>query len=71
MRKNVGGTERFLRLIAAMGFFTCSVMAPLPWAVRVATFGVLGCYMVLTAISARCLGYRLLGRSTCPLEPKP
>lgn len=45
MTKNVGNWDRALRGIAAMASFTCSVMAPLPLAVRAIAFGGMGAYL--------------------------
>ena len=52
----------------SLAMLSCSVMAPLPYAVRVPAFGLMGVYMLFTALAGTCLGYRLMGRSTCPLE---
>jgi len=43
-------------------------LAPLPLVVRVPAFGVLGAYMLVTALAGTCLGYKLMGRSTCPAD---
>jgi hypothetical protein len=48
---------------------SCSVMAPLPLAARMATFGAMGAYLLFTALAGICFGYRLMGRSTCHAEP--
>lgn len=69
MKRNVGNTERLFRGVGGLALATCAVMAPLPLVVRVATFGVLGAYMLFTALAGSCLGYTLMGRSTCPIEP--
>jgi hypothetical protein len=66
MTKNIGNRDRALRGIAATALFTCSVMAPLPLAVRAIAFGGMGAYMALTALVGTCLAYRIMGRSTCP-----
>ncbi len=70
MTRNVGSRDRTMRAFAAVLLLTCSVAAPLPLEVRIAGFGVLGAYLLLTALAGSCLGYRLLGRSTCPVEPR-
>jgi hypothetical protein len=36
---------------------------PIRWAL-----GLAGVYVAMTALVGSCLGYRLMGRSTCPLE---
>ncbi len=70
MNKNVGTADRIARAVAGVGMLLCSVMAPLPWAVRVAALGGMGVYMLFTALAGTCLGYRLIGRSTCPIESR-
>lgn len=69
MKKNVGSLDRSARALAAVALATCSVLAPLPPAVRVPAFGLMALYMAATALLGSCLGYRLMGRSTCPVEP--
>ncbi len=70
MKTNVGRNDRILRALAAAGLLTCSVMAPLPLALRLGTFGAMGGYLLFTALAGSCLGYRLMGRSTCPAAIK-
>ncbi|NTX01061.1 MULTISPECIES: DUF2892 domain-containing protein [Myxococcus] len=69
MKRNVGKVERLFRALGGLMLVTCAVLAPLPLAIRVATFGVLGAYLLFSALAGSCLGYALMGRSTCPLEP--
>jgi hypothetical protein len=66
MTKNMGNWDRALRGIAATALFTCSVMAPLALAVRAIAFGGMGAYVAFTALVGTCLGYRIMGKSTCP-----
>ena len=47
---------------------SCSIFAPLGLGVRIAALGVSGVYMLLTALGGTCLGYRLMGVSTCPVD---
>ena len=68
MKRNVGNWDRIFRGLGALGLLTCSVVAPLPLAVRVAAFGASGVYLLFTALAGTCVGYRLMGRSTCPAE---
>lgn len=67
MTKNVGLVDRALRAVAAISMGLCAVLAPLPVVVRVPLFAALGAYMLWTSLSGTCLGYRLMGRSTCPV----
>jgi hypothetical protein len=69
MKRNVGNTERLFRAVGALVLATCAVMAPLPLGIRVVAFGTLGAYMLFTALAGSCLGYTLMGRSSCPIEP--
>jgi hypothetical protein len=47
-----------------------ALVTPFSFAVRVLVFGGTGAYMLMTALSGTCLGYRMMGLSTCPLRPK-
>ncbi len=66
MIPTLGTTDRLARLVAALPLLVCSVLAPLPFAIRALAFGGTACYLLLTALAGSCLGYRLMGRSTCP-----
>lgn len=68
MKRNVGNIDRVFRGLAALAMFSCAVMAPLPLLLRASLFGGMGAYMLFTALAGSCLGYRLMGRSTCPTE---
>jgi hypothetical protein len=70
MTKNLASWDRIVRGAAAALMATCAVMAPLPLVVRVAALAVPASYMAFTALRGTCLGYRLMGVSTCPV-PKP
>ncbi|QSQ14146.1 YgaP family membrane protein [Myxococcus landrumensis] len=69
MKRNVGNVERLLRALGGLVLVVCAVMAPLPLAVRLAALGGLGVYLLFSALAGSCLGYALMGRSTCPIEP--
>lgn len=66
MTRNLGTPDRLARLLASLPLFVCSVMAPLPLMARAAAFALPACYLVFTSLAGSCLGYRLMGRSTCP-----
>jgi hypothetical protein len=70
MKQNVGNRERVARSVAAVFMLVCSVLAPLSLAVRVAAFAVPAVYLLFTALRGTCIGYTLLGRSTCPTRPR-
>jgi hypothetical protein len=66
MTRNVGTVDRLARAIVALGMFTGAVTAPLSLGVRLAAFLLPAVVLMFTALSGRCLGYRLMGKSTCP-----
>lgn len=68
MTKNVGPFDRFLRLLGVAGFVLAALVAPLPGLARLA-LGASGLYLMGTVFFGWCLGYRLLGRSTCAFQP--
>ncbi len=70
MKKNVGSWDRIGRVIAAAALGVCAIVAPLPLWIRVAGFGVNALYLAFTALSGTCLGYRLMGKSTCPVDSR-
>ncbi len=67
MKHNVGTADRLLRLVVAVAMLVSAVVAPVSLAVRVGLLGGMGAYMLITALAGTCLGYRMMGRSTCPL----
>ncbi|WP_437806507.1 YgaP family membrane protein [Sorangium sp. So ce1078] len=68
MKRNVGKRDRLFRGLGALVLLACAWAAPLPLAARLAAFGAAGAYLLFTALSGTCLGYALMGRSTCPLS---
>jgi len=68
MAKNLGNMDRALRVVGAMATGTCAVMAPAPLGVRLLAFGGTSLYFLFTALTGTCLGYRLIGKSTCPVR---
>jgi hypothetical protein len=68
MKPNAASWDRALRAIAGCGMLLCSLFAPLPLLVRIFAFGGGGLYMLGTAIGGSCLGYRMMGISTCPVD---
>jgi hypothetical protein len=61
MKHNVGTTDRILRGTIGLGMVASSIVTPVPIVV-----GVMGGYLALTSLAGSCLGYRMMGRSTCP-----
>jgi hypothetical protein len=68
MTRNVGNADRIARLIAATALGVGALAAPFAPALRLAAFGLPAIYMVGTALVGTCLGYRLIGMSTCPAQ---
>lgn len=65
MTKNLGMIDRASRVAGALAMGIAALAVPAQTAVRVGLAG-LGGYLLLTALAGTCLGYRLMGRSTCP-----
>jgi DUF2892 family protein len=66
MEKNLGKSDRAVRVLAVCALSVCSVFSPLPLVLRVPAFGFMAVYLLYTVLSGTCLGYTLLGKSTCP-----
>lgn len=65
MSRNVGRFDRVLRAAAGVGMGVGAWFVTWPLAVAFAGTGV---YLLFTSVAGTCFGYRLMGRSTCPLE---
>jgi len=70
MKLNIGTPDRIVRALVGLAMLSCSVMAPLPLVIRVGVLGLIGGYVLFTALAGTCFGYALLGKSTCPLEAR-
>jgi len=70
MSANVGRFDRVARAAAAAALLLGSLAAPLPLAARLG-LGAVGLYAAITVIVGRCVGYSLLGLSTCPTSGAP
>jgi hypothetical protein len=70
MNRNVANWDRILRAIAGAAMIAGSFMMPWPLVVRVLVLGMMGAYLVMTAVAGTCLGYKMMGMTTCPLHPK-
>lgn len=66
MTRNLGNADRILRVTAAIAATVCALIGPFSPVVRLAIFGGTAVYLLLTALVGTCVGYRLMGRSTCP-----
>jgi len=67
MKTNVGSIDRALRALGALATILGMFLAPVPTGVRLG-LGATGVYLLLSALAGTCLGYRLMGLSTCPTE---
>lgn len=70
MKHNIASWDRIVRVIAGLTMLTSSFFVPLPLLVRVLALGLGGVYMVATALVGTCLGYKLMGVSTCPVQQR-
>jgi hypothetical protein len=70
MKPNAANWDRALRAGAGLALMGCSILAPFPLLTRILAFGASGAYLIGTAIVGSCLGYKLMGKSTCPVSPK-
>lgn len=70
MQRNLGSSARIARLVAVLPLTACAVMAPLPLPLRLLAFGAPALYLLGTSVFARCLGYALMGRNTCPMHSR-
>jgi Protein of unknown function (DUF2892) len=68
MKRNLGNLDRMLRVVVSIGMLICAALAPLPIVWRLSIFGGLAAYILLTALAGTCLGYRMMGRTTCPAK---
>jgi len=62
---NVGTADRVARTLAGAMMLLAAILIPIPFVGRVG-LAAMGLYLFGTAASGTCLGYRLMGRSTCP-----
>ena len=68
-KKNLGNADRVLRAIAAVALFVAAFIAPVPLIATVG-FALTGVYMIGTTLVGTCLGYKLIGVSTCPVKQR-
>jgi hypothetical protein len=68
MKKNVGNGDRIVRALGGAALLFCAYLAPLPLSIRLGAFGLMGTYLVFTALGGACLGYALMGKSTCAID---
>ena len=67
MKHNVGSLDRILRLLLGIAMLVSIVVVHLSLPIA-SVIGVTGGYILLTGLAGSCLGYRMMGRSTCPMR---
>lgn len=71
MTRNLGRFDRLARASAGGVLVFCAALAPMSVTVRILAFGAPAAYMLFTALKGSCLGYRLMGVSSCPISKAP
>ncbi len=66
MTRNLGNADRILRVFGALGAAVGAITGPFSLAVRLGVFGATAVYLLATALAGSCVGYRMMGKSTCP-----
>jgi hypothetical protein len=69
MTRNLGTIDRVLRVLGALVLMAAAVLAPLSLTTRLLAFAAPAVYILFTAGAGLCLGYAMLGRSTCAAPP--
>jgi hypothetical protein len=64
MMTNVGSWDRAARAVVALGLAMAAALLSVHPAIR-AALGGSAAYLAFSALAGTCVGYRLLGRSTC------
>jgi Protein of unknown function (DUF2892) len=64
MKKNVGGIDRVLRIVAGL------ILIALAATGQIGAWGWLGVIVLATGLFSFCGAYTLLGLSTCPIKAK-
>jgi hypothetical protein len=67
MQINVGSLDRIVRIVVGLILLSLPLWLDSPWR----WLGLIGIMPLITGLAGRCLGYRLLGLSTCPIQKKP
>ena len=64
MQTNVGNLDRIARVVIGLILLSLPLWLDSPWR----WLGLIGIMPLATGLAGRCLGYRLLGVSTCPMK---
>ena len=62
MRCNVGGADKWLRILVGIALLALGLFGPIGW------WGLLGLVPLLTGMAGNCPIYSVLGLNTCPLD---
>ncbi|GAA0606648.1 hypothetical protein GCM10009416_49710 [Craurococcus roseus] len=62
MTRNVGNTDKWLRIAAGVVLLALGLFGPLGW------WGLVGLVPLITGLAGTCPVYGLLGVDTCPLD---
>jgi hypothetical protein len=62
MRCNVGGADKWLRILVGIALLALGLFGPISW------WGLLGLVPLLTGMAGNCPVYSVLGLNTCPLD---
>ena len=65
MKQNLATWDRLVRAFGGAALVVGSALAPLPAVARLGLMAPMGGYLLLSAAAGGCVGYALLGRSTC------
>jgi hypothetical protein len=68
MNQNLARWDRVGRTVVATSMLVGAFAARIPWTVAVFALALPAVYMAFTALAGTCLGYRLMGYSTCPVR---
>ncbi len=71
MNQNAAPWDRALRAAAGVAMGVAAFVAPFSELVRIPLLGGGALYLLGTALAGTCLGYKLIGISTCPVTQKP
>lgn len=70
MKQNAATWDRILRAISGVALLVGAFVAPMPLLGRVLAIGGTGAYLIGSALAGSCLGYRMMGISTCPVAKR-
>ena len=69
LNPNLGNADRTVRAITAVAMLIASFTTPVPLMAAVG-LALTGVYMIGTSLVGTCLGYKLIGVSTCPIKQR-